>query len=61
MIADIYIDVEQHLNAALSQGPLKETKNDTGEIPDYGATGVTGILRSKCFHLEKPPITGTEL
>ena len=31
----------------LSQGPLKETKNDTGEIPDYGATGVTGILRSK--------------
>ncbi len=28
----------------LSQGPLKETKNDTGEIPDYGATGVTGIL-----------------
>jgi hypothetical protein len=52
MIADIYIDVEQHLNAALSQGPLKETKNDTGEIPDYGATGVTGMLRSKCFHLE---------
>ena len=36
MIADIYIDVEQHLNAALSQGPLKETKNDTDEIPDYG-------------------------
>ena len=36
MIADIYIDVERHLNANPSKGPPKETKNDTDEISDYG-------------------------
>src|SRR5215813_6180273 len=36
MITVIYIDVDQHLNTTLSHGPLKETKNDTDAIPDYG-------------------------
>jgi uncharacterized protein YbjT (DUF2867 family) len=42
MIADICIDVEQHLNAALSQGPLKETKMAQTKFLITGATGATG-------------------
>src|SRR5216683_3273030 len=42
MLADIYIDVEQHLNAALSQGPPRRRKMTQTKCLITGATGATG-------------------
>src|SRR5215510_15643661 len=42
MIADIYIDVEQHLNAALSQGRSRRRTMTQTKFLITGATGATG-------------------
>jgi hypothetical protein len=61
MIADIHIDVEQHLKAPNNRVRSRRQKVTQTRFLITGATGATGILRSKRFHLEKAPITGTEL